>query len=190
VTDESEPKSLGAPTVDQCEAVYGSMPEPTVRTFHAKLLGAGYDISLSGAQRFIARHIKKPQTRPHQAPSALGHTLTLEELGLIQKDLAELQPLDAAALKIMLEKELLVYNIMLMRFSQRKADQLAMVPKETAALVRSMSGATGKISAAPIPVIMPDGRMIDVAPSQVVDDIDAFFRNEGVAAIGRFPGKN
>jgi hypothetical protein len=112
--------------------------------------------------------------------------LTLEELSLIQKDLAELQPLDAAALKIMLEKELLVYNIMLMRFSQRKADRLAMAPKETAALVKSISGATGKISAASIPVITPDGRMIDVAPNQVVDDIDAFFRKEGAAAIGRF----
>jgi hypothetical protein len=157
------------------------MPEPTVRTFHAKLLAAGYDISLSGAQRFIARHIKKPQ--PHQAPAAVGRPLTLEELSLIQKDLAELQPLDAAALKIMLEKELLVYNIMLMRFSQRKADRLAMAPKETAALVRSISGAAGKISAAPIPVITPDGRMIDVAPNQVVDDIEAFLRKESAAAI-------
>jgi hypothetical protein len=43
-----------------------------------------------------------------------------------------------------------------------------MAPKETAALVKSMSGATGKISAAPIPV---NGRTIDVpaAPNQVVD---------------------
>jgi hypothetical protein len=186
VTDESEPKSLGAPTVDQCEAVYGSMLDPSVRGFHAKLLEAGYDISLSGAQRFIARHIKKPQPKPHQAPAAVGRPLTLEELSLIQKDLAELQPLDAAALKIMLEKELLVYNIMLMRFSQRKADQLAMAPKKTAALVKSMSGATGKISATPIPVITPDGRIIDVTPNQVVDDIGAFFRKEGAAAIGRF----
>jgi len=184
VTDESEPKSLGAPTVDQCEAVYDSMLEPTIRGFHAKLLEAGYDISLSGAQRFIARHIKKQQPKSHQAPAAVGRPLTLEELSLIQKDLAELQPLDAAALKIMLEKELLVYNTMLMRFSQRKADRLAMAPKETAALVKSMSGATGK--AAPIPVITPDGRMIDVTPNQVVDDIDAFFRKEGAAAIGRF----
>jgi len=157
------------------------MLEPTVRTFHAKLLAAGYDISLSGAQRFIARRIKKPQPKSHQAPGAVGRPLTLEELSLIQKDLAELQPLDAAALKIMLEKELLVYNIMLMRFSQRKADRLAMAPKETAALVKSMSGATGK--AASIPVITPDGRMIDVAPNQVVDDIDAFFRKESAEAI-------
>jgi hypothetical protein len=103
VTDASEPKSLGAPMVDQCEAVYGSIHKPTVRTFHAKLLEAGYDISLSGAQRFIARHIKKPQ-KAHQAPAAVGRPLTLEELSLIQKDLAELQPLDAAALKIMLER--------------------------------------------------------------------------------------
>jgi hypothetical protein len=162
------------------------MLEPTVRTFHAKLLAGGYDISLSGAQRFIARHIKKPQPKAQQAPAAVGRPLTLEELSLIQRDLAELQPLDAAALKIMLEKELLVYNIMLMRFSQRKADRLAMAPKETAALIKSMSGATGKISAAPILVIRPDGRTIDVTPNQVVDDIDAFFRKEGVEAIGRF----
>ena len=59
MTDESpvEPKSLGAPTVDHCKAVYGSMLTPTVRTFHAKMVAAGYDISLSGAQRFIARQI-------------------------------------------------------------------------------------------------------------------------------------
>jgi hypothetical protein len=104
VTDESEPEFRGAPTVDQCAAVYRSMPEPTVRTFHAKLLAAGYDISLSGAQRFIARHIKKPQPKPYQAPAVVGRPLTLEELSLIQKDLDELQPLDAAALKVMLEK--------------------------------------------------------------------------------------
>jgi hypothetical protein len=154
------------------------MLEPT----HAKLLEAGYDISLSGAQRFIARHIKKPQPKPHEAPAAVGRPLTLEELSLIQQDLAELQPLDTAALKIMLEKELLVHNIMLMRFSQRRADRLAMAPKETAALVKSMSGATGKISAAPIPV---NGRTIDVpaAPNQVVDDIDAFFRKENAEAM-------
>jgi hypothetical protein len=42
------------------------------------------------------------------------------------------------------------------------------------------------ISATPIPVITPDGRIIDVTPNQVVDDIDAFFRKEGAAAIGRF----
>ena len=113
--------------------------------------------------------------------------MTLEELSLIQKDLAELQPLDAAALKIMLEKELLVYDIMLMRFSQRKADRLAMAPKETAVLVKAMTQATSTISVTPIPVITPDGRMIDLAPNQVVDHIDAFFRKEGAEAIGRFP---
>jgi hypothetical protein len=180
VTDESEPKSLGAPTVDQCEAVYGSIQEPTVRTFHAKLLEAGYDISLSGAQRFIARHIKKPQPKPHQARAAVGRPLTLEELSLIQQDLAELQPLDAAALKIMLEKERLVYSIMLMRFSQRNADRLAMAPKETAVLVKAMTQATSTISVTPIPVITPDGRTIDVAPNEVVDAIDAYFRAEGI----------
>jgi hypothetical protein len=158
------------------------MPEPTVRTFHAKLLETGYNISLSGAQRFIARHIKKPQPKPHQAPAAVGRPLTLEELSLIQKDLAELQPLDAAALKIMLEKELLVYNIMLMRFSQRKADRLAMAPKETAALVKAMSEANGKII--PFPVIMPDGQIIDITPNEqneVCDAIDLYLKQEGIA---------
>jgi hypothetical protein len=180
VTDESEPEFLGAPTVDQCAAVYGSMPEPTVRTFHAKLLAAGYNISLSGAQRFIGRHIKKPQSQPHRPPAPLGSPLTSEEIDLIQKDLAELQLLDTAALKTMLDKELMIYNIMLMRFSQRKSDKLAMIPKDSAALVKSMSGATGKISAAPIPVITPDGRTIDVMPNQTVDAIDAYFRAEGI----------
>jgi hypothetical protein len=118
------------------------MLEPTVRTFHAKLLAGGYDISLSGAQRFIAS--KKPQPKP----AAVGSPLTPEELSLIQKDLAELRPLDEVTLKAMLEKELLVYNIMLMRFSQRNADRLAMAPKETAALVKSMTEATRKISTA------------------------------------------
>jgi len=184
----AEPKSLGAPTVDQCEAVYGSIPEPTVRTFHAKLLAAGYDISLSGAQRFIARHIKKPQPKPHQAPAAVGRPLTLEELSLIQKDLAELQPLDAAALKIMLEKELLVYNIMLMRFSQRKADQLAMAPRKSAAMVKSMFDATKGAMGSAIPVIMPDGRIIDVTPNEqneVSSAIDLFLKKEGVASVGK-----
>jgi hypothetical protein len=179
----AEPKSLGAPTVDQCEAVYGSIPEPTVRTFHAKLLAAGYDISLSGAQRFIARHIKKPQPRPHQAPAAVGRPLTLEELSLIQKDLAELRALNAAALKPMFEKEVLIYSIMLMRFSQRNADRLAMAPKDSAAMVKSMTEATNKVTT--IPVVTPDGRVIDVTPNEqneVSNAINLFLKQEGLAS--------
>jgi hypothetical protein len=177
VTDGSEPTSLAAPTVDQCGAVYGSMLEPTTRSFHAKLLEKGYDISLSSAQRFIARHIKRPEPKPHQAPAVVG---SQEELSLIQMDLAELRPLDEVTLKGMLEKELLIYSIMLMRFSQRNADRLAMAPKETAVLVKAMTQATSTISVTPIPVITPDGRTIDVAPNEVVDAIDAYFRAEGI----------
>ncbi len=166
MTDESpvEPKSLGAPTVDHCKAVYGSMLTPTVRTFHAKMVAAGYDISLSGAQRFIARQIKKQRPKPHQTPGIISSPLTSEELSLIQKDLAELRPLDTAALKAMFEKELLVYNIMLMRFSQLNADRLAMAPKEAAAMVKSMTEASGKISS--VPVIMPDGKIVDISPTE------------------------
>jgi hypothetical protein len=159
------------------------MLEPTVRTFHAMLLEAGYDISLSGAQRFIARHIKKPQPKSHQAPAAVGGPLTLEELSLIQKDLSELRVLNAAALKPMFEKEVLIYSIMLMRFSQRNADRLAMEPKDSAAMVKSMTEATNKVTT--IPVLTPDGRMIDVTPNEqneVSNAINLFLKQEGVAA--------
>jgi hypothetical protein len=178
--DSADFKAQGKPTVEQCEAVYGSMLEPTTRSFHAKLLETGYDISLSGAQRFIARHIKKPKPKPHRAPAAAGGPLTPEELSLIQQDLAELQLLDLTALKTIFEKEVLIFNAMLMRVSQRNADRLALVPKDSAAMVKSMIEATSKISAGPIPVITPDGRMIDVTPNEVVDAIDAFFRAEGI----------
>ena len=182
MTDESlvEPKSLGAPTVDQCMAVYGSMLEPTVRTFHGKMVAAGYAISLSGAQRFIARHIKKQRPKPHQTPAS--NASTSEELSLIQKDLAELRPLDTAALKAMFEKELLVYNIMLMRFSQLNADRLAMAPKEAAAMVKSMTEASGKISS--VPVIMPDGKIVDISPTEpnpVSEAIRRFQLERGIA---------
>jgi hypothetical protein len=178
--DSADLKAQGKPTVQQCEAVYSSLPEPTVRGFHAKLLETGYDISLSGAQRFIAKHIKKPKPKPHQAPATVGNPLTPDELSQIQKDLAELQLLDIAELKTIFEKEVLIYNAMLMRFSQLNADRLAMAPKETAALIKSMTEATSKITASSIPVVTPDGRTIDVAPNQVVDAIDAFFRAEGI----------
>jgi hypothetical protein len=154
------------------------MAEPTTRSFHAKLLKTGYDISLSGAQRFITKHIKKSQ--PHRPPAAVGSPLTPDELSQIQKDLAELQLLDLTALKTIFEKEVLIFNAMLMRVSQRNADRLALVPKDSAAMVKSMIEATSKISAGPIPVITPDGRMIDVTPNEVVDAIDAFFRAEGI----------
>lgn len=182
MTDDSpvEPKSLGAPMVDQCTAVYHSMLEPTVRTFHAKMVAAGYDISLSGAQRFIARHIKKPRLKPDQAP--VGSSLTSGELNLIQTDLAELRPLDTAALKTRFEREVLIYNIMLLWFSQRNADRLAMAPKESAALVKSMSEAMGKIST--VPVKAPDGREIDVTPNEpnpVSEAIRRFQLERGIA---------
>jgi hypothetical protein len=126
--------------------------------------------------------IKKPEPKP-KGQELVGSTLTTEDISQIQQDLTELRALDAAALKLRFEKEVLIYNIMLLRFSRRNADRLAMAPKETAALVKSMSDATGKISSSPIPVITPDGRMIDGAPNHVVDDIDAFFRKESAEAI-------
>ena len=177
MTDESEPEFLGAPTVDQCAAVYGSMPEPTVRTFHAKLLAAGYDISLSGAQRFIAKHIKKSQ--PQRPPATTDAPLTPEEVDLIEQDMTELKALEVPQLKAMLDKERLVCNIMLLRFSQRKADLLAMIPKDTAALVKSMAEA--QVS---IPMVPADRTLIDVTPNEqneVSNAIDMFLKREDVA---------
>ena len=51
-----------------------------------------------------------------------------------------------------------------MRFSQRNADRLAMAPKDPAAMVKSMTEATNKVTT--IPVLTPDGRMIDVTPNE------------------------
>ena len=125
-----EPKSLGTPTVDQSMVVYRAMLEPTVRTFHAKMVASGYAISLSGAQRFIARHIKKTHPKPHQAAAVVHNQLTAEELSQIQSDLQELRPLEVDKLRPMFEREVLIYNIILLRFSQRSADRLAMMPKD------------------------------------------------------------
>jgi hypothetical protein len=152
---------------------------------HAKMVAMGYDISLSGAQRFIAKHIKKVVPQPkQQAPALVGSQLTVEELSLIQKDLAELRPLDTAALKARFEREVLIYNIMLLRFSQLNADRLAMAPKEAAAMVKSMTEASGKVSASPVPVITPDGRVIDATPNEpnpVSEAIRLFQRERGIA---------
>ena len=174
-----EPKSLGVPTVNQWTAVYRSMLEPSVRSFHAKMVTTGYDISLSGAQRFIATHIKKPPPKPHQAVAS--SPLMAEELSEIQQVLAELT-LDVAALKARFECEVLIYNIMLLRFSRLSADRLAMAPKDASAMVKSMTEASGKITA--LPVITPDGRRIDITPNEqneVSNAISLFLKQEGIA---------
>jgi hypothetical protein len=60
---------------------------------------------------------------------------------------------------------------------------LAMAPKDSAAMVKSMTEATNKVTT--IPVIKPDGRVIDVTPNEqneVANAINLFLKREGLAA--------
>lgn len=185
------------PTLDQARTVYESMDKKTVRKLHAKLTELGYSIGHAAVGRWIASQFKnKGRSRfykvaingdgegvPNAADTAnklVGSKLTPEEADLITKDMTELQALEVPALKAMMEKERLVYNIMLMRFSQRSADRLAMAPQASSALVKAMSEADVSISHIPTGQVpqLANGHMIDVSPNQTVDDIDAYFRKQ------------
>ena len=84
------------------------------------------------------------------------------------------------------EREVLIYNIMLLHFSQLNADRLAMAPKESAAMVKSMFEASGKVST--VPAKTPDGQTVDVTtnePNAISDAIRRFQLEHGLAGAGK-----
>lgn len=192
------------PTLEQARVVYESMDKPSVRKLRAKLVEMGYTIGTAAVGRWIAGRFEPSphQTRrvikgaSHSIPDAptvaaaiVGSELSPEEASLLEQDMAELKALEVPALKAMMEKERLVYNIMLMRFSQRSADRLAMAPQASAAMVKAMAEADTSISQ--IPICQPhlnghsNGHMIDVTPNEqneVSNAIGLFLKQEGVAA--------
>lgn len=193
------------PTLEQARAVYESMDKPSVRKLQAKLVEMGYSIGRATIARWIACQFKHKahlrftqvaikgdgESMPNAVDTAnalVGSKLTPEEADLITNDMTELQALEVPALKAMMEKERLVYNIMLMRFSQRSADKLALAPQASAALVKAMSEADLPISYIPTqPQLMNghNGHTIDVTPNEqneVSNAINMFLKQEGAAA--------
>lgn len=201
--DPANFQAQGKPTLDQALAVYNAMSNQSAPALYNKLKGMGYDVALSSVARWIANKFlfkgKSPSTlkikhnfngvpspaNAHKtAESLVGNKLTPEEVNLIEQDMTELKALEVPQLKAMMEKERLIYNIMLMRFSQRSADRLAMAPQASAALVKAMSEA--EVSIPHIPTgLLPDSKWIDVTPNEqneVSSAIDLFLKQEGVAA--------
>lgn len=185
MTEPADVIAQGHPTIDQGRAVYDSMSRPTVRSFHAKMIGLGYDISQSCCQRWMACRFKR-KTPPRICTAAATIDAT-EEVDLIAKEMAELQALEVSALKALMEKERLIYNIMVMRFSQRSADKLALAPQASAVLIKAMAEADVSISHIPVGHLsqLANGHLIDITPNEqneVSSAIGLFLKQEGVAA--------
>lgn len=122
-----------------------------------------------------------------EAKLEIGGPMTPKELSAIEKDLKELSAYDVPALKAMQEKDRLIYNIMLLRQSQRKADILALIPKDSAALMVAASDAQDALPNVPTGILpsVGNGHMIDVTPNpqnELASAIDMFLKKEGVAA--------
>lgn len=214
--DASDFKAQGKPTAEQARTVYDSLPHQTCDTLVAALTHKGYAISRATAARWIKSGFTKkakpgPATNMDKgevkgvagavatataivtaAESMVGSELTTEQISQIQRDLNELKPngkpLDKQVLKALQESERLVYNIMLLRFSQRIADKLVLIPRDSAALVKSMTEADESLSAVPAANLPGNGdnaKLIEATanpPNPVSEGIAAFKKRHAAAA--------
>lgn len=174
----------------ELKAMWDELPNKSCRKLHAAMIEAGYDVSLPTCQRAIKR-FKDVNPAVTTAEDMLGTELRADEIGQLDKDMRELKKKTLAQLHELQERERLVTNIMLMRFTQRKADKLALAPKEMAAFISAMSEAHAPVMEAPIaPPAHANGhanghdKLIDVTPAsnEVAGAIDRFLRAEGAAA--------
>jgi hypothetical protein len=190
-------ESKGVPTRAEVLEIYREHGG-SVRNLHARLKEMGYTISVPTVGRILQKHlghhpgpVASPikQAMRQQAKQMVGEPM---DLSLVEKDRQELTKLEVPALREMLEKERLVYTIMMLRSSQRKADVLVLMPRDTAAMVTAMSEAENVLNGSPPITPVPDAqpepdtsKMITVSPSppnEVAAAIGAFLKKEGVAA--------
>lgn len=198
--DASDFKAQGKPTSEQARTVYDALPHQTCDTLVAALTSKGYAISRATAARWIKSGFKtkaapgpaknmevgKVRNVPavmRDAEAVIGGPLTKEEIDTIQRDLDELAKLNMPELKAMLERERLTYNIMMLRHSQRIADKLVLIPKDSAAFVVAMTDAAESIPTVPagnLPTQPGDNaKLIEATanpPNPIADAIGAFKR--------------
>lgn len=193
-------KAQGKPTADQARTVYASLPNPTCRALEAALTKLGYKISKATCNRWIRTEfstktapgpatnmakgeVKGVATVVRNSEAVIGGPLTKEEIGSIRSDMAELKQLELPQLKAMLEKERLMYNIMMLRQSQRIADKLVLIPRDSAAFVVAMTDAAESIPTVPTGQLPGDNaKLIEATANPVSEGIAAFKRRHAAAA--------
>jgi hypothetical protein len=200
--DASDFKPQGKPTAEQARTVYDSLPHQTCDTLLAELTKRGYKISRATTARWIkSGFTTKAKSGPKKnieigkvrnVPAVLGDTeamiggpLTKTEIDAIQRDLDELKKLDMPELKATLEKDRLIYNIMMLRSSQRIADKLVLIPKDSAAFVVAMTDAAESIPTVPSGNLGDNAKLIEATanpPNPVSEGIAAFKRRHAAAA--------
>lgn len=182
--------AVSKPTIDQVRYVWFSMPSPTVRKVADELQKRGAKISFKTVARYKADGwVAGPKVSTRDAKSIVGSALSAPELVTLEQDIATLSGMTVKELVEAQEKARLIFNTAILRCATRKADVLAIIPRDAAAL---MVGATEAVQAtAPLaPLDLPahtngigNGHMIDITPSNPLQDaIAAFKRRAGVAA--------
>jgi hypothetical protein len=190
--------SVTKPTLEQVRFVWFSKPKPSCRSVADELQKRGAKISFKTVARYHAMdwiHGARPRRRStaeqtRAAGSALiGTQLSEPELNKIEEEIALLAGMSIGDLVDAQEKARLIYNTMLLRCATRKADMLAIVPRDAAAL---MIGATEAVQATAPPIVPtePDhhtngvgnGRMIDVTPMNPISAAIADFQRKRTAA--------
>jgi hypothetical protein len=109
-------------------------------------LAKGEAVSLAQATRAATSGIES---------AIMGGTMTDDDLTRIEAARKELRTQDVTALRGELEKERLIYNIILLREAQRKANVQVLIPKDTGHFVAAFTD-DAKAVAAP-PPIQPTG---------------------------------
>lgn len=212
--DPSNFEAKGAPTVEQVRAVWESTPAPSARRVTEILLRRGFSINFRTVARYKAsdwkaRDEKKQTNRPTpQQRAALDRELEViqtsaetpgprppadgpldpVEQAFIKRD-AELMEMSENALRKLEAKKRIITNIHLLEAASRKAGVMILVPKETAALVSSMTEAanasvsTGKADGLPQPgdgakdvTNRSQGEILDLQPNPQADTIARFRR--------------
>lgn len=205
--DPSNFEAQGKPTAEQARRVYDSLTHPTCDKLRTELTNRGFKIARATCARWIksgftiksnpgpALNIDKGEVKGVPASvraviaaeaAIIGSEMTPQELCDIDKDLTELRQLDMPQLKAMLEQERLMYNIMMLRQAQRKADKLVLIPKDSAAFIVAMTDAAESVPTVPSGLLPGDGAKLIEAhvnpPNPVADAIALFKQRQGVKA--------
>lgn len=180
------------PTKQQVRYVWETMKEPSTRAVAEELCKRGAKISAKTVHRWqqgqwigAAPPPSTPRPPKKDKPAApspmLGGALDETELKAMVKDKKELDAVkEVTELEQIQRRDQLIYNIMLLRASQRRVDILSMIPKDTAPFIESVTEAVRSPLAPGLPMpaqITDQSNMIDITPNPDGDAITAFLRD-------------
>lgn len=196
--DPTDFVAQGKPTLEQAKTVHAALPHQTCDTLHEALTKVGFDVARSTCARWIRNGFKP------KAPVIRGRTPMMEigkvkgvlkevaqasktealigskmDLDQIETDMADLAKLDMPGLKAVLEKERMIYNILMLRYSQRNANKLVLVPGDSAKFVVAMTDAAGSTSTVAPGIVPGDNATLIENPPQAsnpVSDAIALFK--------------